>query len=146
MTTNLTSPKFKLALTQTLLALIMWSSSICQIHINKASKKIQTNKQSDSATAKVDSSAIELTSGTIYFSGDNFQNVVKITINKENKSFIQSCFSICVPKSLITYENVFYKDYKGILHKMDDKTSKVLLTNTSNIGLPKPKQDSIKLF
>lgn len=54
-------------------------------------------------------------SGTIYFSGNGFSNV--ITVTKNNYSSLSNLANRCIPGSIVTFENCVYKELNGSLSK-----------------------------
>jgi len=56
--------------------------------------------------------AIEFTEGTIRFSGANFRNVETVRFTKGNLSKLHSVAVKCGRGSIITLENVYYKNEK----------------------------------
>lgn len=62
-------------------------------------------------------------SGTIYFSGENFPNVIVAT--KKDFPSLQNYFGRCAPGSIITFENCIYKNPDGTLSKPLTKTIKL---------------------
>ena len=55
-------------------------------------------------------SILNYRTGTIYFSGTNFLNVIIINISKTNSKDLKSIFMRCAPGSVVTFENVTYQD------------------------------------
>ncbi|MEI9956817.1 MAG: hypothetical protein WDM90_11060 [Ferruginibacter sp.] len=62
-------------------------------------------------------------SGTIYFSGENFPNVV--TVNIKNNLSAKTYFNRCTPGSKIAFENCVYKNADGTLSKPITKMIKM---------------------
>ena len=59
-------------------------------------------------------------SGTIYFSGTYFPNVISFKIRKSKKNELKELFGRCAIGTVITFDNVSYKDDKGILVTRND--------------------------
>lgn len=62
-------------------------------------------------------------SGTIYFSGNSFPNV--ITVTKKDFPSLPNLFARCTPGSVITFENCVYKETNGTLSKPLSKSIKL---------------------
>jgi hypothetical protein len=114
MITNYPFSQLKLISSLIVMALLISSTSFCQTSENKM--PINPTGKSDSIKVAPDSIIKELIGGTIYFAGKNFPSVVKIRIDKSNKQMIQSCIARCVTGSTIVYENVYYKNSKGVIY------------------------------
>ncbi|MBP8115083.1 MAG: hypothetical protein KAY50_06990 [Chitinophagaceae bacterium] len=59
-------------------------------------------------------------SGTIYFSGTYFPNVISFRIQQDKKDELKNLFGRCAIGTVITFDNVSYKDEKGILVTRND--------------------------
>ncbi len=59
-------------------------------------------------------------SGTIYFSGNYFPNVIAFNIKQGKTDELKKLFDRCAIGSVITFDNTSYKDDKGILVKRND--------------------------
>jgi hypothetical protein len=57
---------------------------------------------------------LNFVSGTMYFSGDGFTNVVTVDLKTASP---RNCFSRCIPGSIITIEHAIYKNPDGTLSK-----------------------------
>ncbi len=80
--------------------------------INKI-KKQQATSASDIEFKRL--SGLNYISGTIYFSGTYFPNVITFRVNDSDLSKLRELFYRCAPGSKITFEDVLYKDkIKGI--------------------------------
>ena len=59
-------------------------------------------------------------SGTIYFSGTYFPNVISFRIQQGKKDELKKLFGRCAIGTVITFDNVSYKDENGILVTRND--------------------------
>lgn len=59
-------------------------------------------------------------SGTIYFSGTYFPNVISLRIQQDKKDELKELFGRCAIGTVITFDNVSYKDENGILVTRSD--------------------------
>jgi hypothetical protein len=57
-------------------------------------------------------------SGTIYFSGTCFDNVIAFRVEAGNLSKLKELFDRCAPGSKITFENVVYTDEKQVISRL----------------------------
>lgn len=62
---------------------------------------------------------LDFRSGTVYFSGSNFSNVVSVFIRPESVSEAKKYFERCGPGSIITFDNVTIKDERNNLSKIN---------------------------
>src|SRR5204863_8953486 len=62
---------------------------------------------------------LDFRSGTIYFSGANFSNVISFFINPENLPDAKKYFDRCGPGSIITFDNVTFKDEQNSIKKIN---------------------------
>ena len=106
--------KRKVFLSFVFYGLLVSSTSFAQVSKNKTTNKPETNK--NSINVKHDSSSIkEFISGTLYFSGIYFPNVVRIIIDTSKAELIKTCMAKCTVGSIIVYENVYFKNSKGLV-------------------------------
>ena len=59
-------------------------------------------------------------SGTIYFSGTYFPNVISYRIQQGKSDGLKKLFERCAIGTVVTFDNVSYKDEKGILVTRND--------------------------
>jgi hypothetical protein len=67
--------------------------------------------------------ALDFVSGTIYFSGTNFINVISATPKGINS--LKSYYDRCGPGSIITLDNCIYKNFNGTFSKPISKSLKL---------------------
>ena len=71
----------------------------------------------------IELSKLNFISGTVYFSGENFANVVIVYINSTTS--LKNLMDRCGPGSIIAFENCIYKNADGTLSKAITKMIKL---------------------
>ena len=63
---------------------------------------------------------LDYVSGTVYFSGTYFPNVIAFRIQQGKLEELKKLFDRCAIETVITFDNVSYRDNKGILITRND--------------------------